>query len=105
MNNEIVKALEKFHERITKTNLSYHIFEDEIMSIVNALELISHQKAEIERLKKYDEERDIRLHAKLIDTARTEALNDFVLTVKRADPCCNSMLLDEIKERMLKNYE
>lgn len=48
--SEIVKALEKFHHRILKTNLSYHIFEDEIMSIVNALDLIKRKDAEIENL-------------------------------------------------------
>ncbi len=50
-----------------------------------ALDLISRQKAEIEkltyqvnRLKKYDEERDIRLHTRLIATAKAEAINKFV---------------------------
>ena len=49
--NEIIKALEKFHHRILKTNLSYHIFESEMMAVINALDLINRQKAEIEQWK------------------------------------------------------
>ena len=105
MNSEV--NIEKFVHDLSVTGIHYRCMGEIDLSsrILKATEIIKHQKAEIERLKKYDEERDIRLHAKLIDTTRTETLNDFVLTVKRADPCCNSMLLDEIKERMLRNEE
>ena len=47
----IKKALEEFQNRILKTNLSYHIFESEMMAVVNALDLINRQQVEIERLK------------------------------------------------------
>lgn len=47
---DIKKALEEFQNRILKTNLSYHIFESEMMAVVNALDLINRQQAEIERL-------------------------------------------------------
>lgn len=49
---EIKKALEEFQNRIVKTNLSYHIFESEMMAVVNALVFINQQQAEIERLQK-----------------------------------------------------
>lgn len=42
-----------------------------------AIGLINRQKAKIERLKRYDEARDIRLHARLTETARTEAIKEF----------------------------
>lgn len=55
---------------------------DDIMH--DALDLINRQKAEIDRLKskvnrlkQYDEARDIRLHARLTDTARAEAIKEF----------------------------
>lgn len=50
--------------------------------VVNALKLINRQKAEINRLKKYDEERDIRLHARLTATARAEAIKEFAEKLK-----------------------
>lgn len=50
--NEIITALENFHHRIVKTNLYYHIFEDEIIAVANALDLINRKNAEIERLNK-----------------------------------------------------
>ena len=42
-----------------------------------ALETINRQKSKIERLKRYDEARDIRLHARLTETARAEAIREF----------------------------
>ena len=55
----------------------------------NALALINRQKAEIvrlrsqvNRLKQYDEERDIRLHARLTTNARTEAIKEFAERLK-----------------------
>lgn len=39
-------------------------------------------KCQVNRLKKYDEERDIRLHARLTETARAEAITEFVERVK-----------------------
>lgn len=48
---DIKQSLEEFQNRILKTNLSYHIFESEMMAVVNALDLINRQQAEIERLK------------------------------------------------------
>ena len=53
------------------------------------LDLINHQKAEIDklkyrvnRLKKYDEERDIALHSRLIATSRAEAVKEFFEKLK-----------------------
>lgn len=48
----------------------------------DALSLIKKQQAEINRLKKYDEERDIRLHARLIANAKNEAIREFVERLK-----------------------
>lgn len=64
--------------------------EDCIMVLANnAIELINRQKTalaksngQVERLKKYDEERDIRLHARLIETAKVEAIKAFVDRLK-----------------------
>lgn len=61
-----------------------------------AIDLIIRQKAEIERLesnlkfvrgtvermRKYDEERDVRLHAKLTETAKAEAIKEFAERLK-----------------------
>ena len=47
---EIKKSLEEFQNRILKTNLSYHIFESEMMAVANALDLISRQQERIEEL-------------------------------------------------------
>ncbi len=53
MNDEdIKKALEEFQNRILKTNLSYHIFESEMMAVVNALDLINRQQSVIDDLKR-----------------------------------------------------
>ena len=38
----------------------------------------------VERMKKYDEERDIRLHARLTETARAEAIKEFAQDLKEA---------------------
>lgn len=55
----------------------------------NALALLREKDAEIERLqgqvnrlKKYDEERDIRLHARLTKTARAEAVSECIEKAK-----------------------
>ena len=49
----------------------------------NAYKLIMRQKRQIERLKRYDEKRDISLHARLIATAKTEAIKAFTEELKR----------------------
>ena len=49
----------------------------------DSFNLIIRQKAEIERLKRYDEERDIRLHARLTETARVEAIKEFAERLKQ----------------------
>lgn len=43
-----------------------------------AINYITRQKATINRLKKYDEERDIRLHARLTESAKVEAIEEFL---------------------------
>ena len=60
---EIINALEEFHHRILKTNLSYHIRESEMMAIVDAIDLINRQKAEIERLHSFETYRYCRKNA------------------------------------------
>ena len=59
-----------------------------------SLDLIIRQKAKIERLKRYDEERDIALHARLIANAKTEAIREFAENVKIA---INERFSDEIQ--------
>ena len=48
--NDIIKALECLHKRILKSSFAKYVTETEIMGLVNALDLINRQKAEIERL-------------------------------------------------------
>lgn len=43
----------------------------------DALSLIKKQQAKINRLERYDEERDIALHAKLIKNSKAEAIREF----------------------------
>lgn len=43
----------------------------------DTLKLIKRQQAEINRLKRYDEERDIRLHARLTALTRVKAIKEF----------------------------
>lgn len=88
--NEIIKGLkclsgdEIFCKDCAFSHLEGHGFACK-KNVANAvLDLINRQKEEIERLKskvnrleKYDEERDIRLHARLTETARTEAIKEF----------------------------
>jgi hypothetical protein len=57
--------------------------------ITDALDLINRKNAEINkltyqvnRLKKYDEERDIRLHARLTATAKAEEIKEFAEKLK-----------------------
>lgn len=57
----------------------------------NAFDLVNRQKAEISklkgqvnRLKQYDEERDIRLHARLSATAKAEGIKEFAEKLKEA---------------------
>lgn len=54
--NEIIKALKCLHKRILQSKCAEEITETEIMGLVNALDLINRQKAEIERLNKNCEE-------------------------------------------------
>lgn len=83
----------------------------------NALDLINRQKAEIERLncqvnrlKRYDEERDVRLHARLTAKARSEAIKEFADRLKKK---CNYItwdgispsMVDDIAKEMTVNYE
>ena len=54
----------------------------ETTTMKDTLHLLKKQQAEINRLKKYDEERDIRLHARLIATAKSEAIKEFAKRLK-----------------------
>lgn len=88
--NEIVKALEHCksgvcvgcHYQPVHPSLCKSKMEGDVLDFINR------QKAEIERLtnmvnrlKKYDEERDIRLHTRLTENARAEAIKDFAQKV------------------------
>ena len=62
---------------------------NEKVAMAFALDLINRQEAEIERLtsnvhrlKQYDEERDIRLHARLTANAKSEAIKEFAESIK-----------------------
>ena len=48
----------------------------------DAFYLTNRQQAKIKRLQKYDEERDIALHSRLIETARAEAIREFAERLK-----------------------
>lgn len=58
------------------------MYEDKAEWLCSLIGCIERQKAEIERLKRYDEERDIALHARLIANAKTEAIREFAEKVK-----------------------
>ncbi len=92
---DIRKALEEFQNRILKTNLSYHIFESEMMAVVNALDLISRQQAEKERLQKElvskcleysllerEKVEDILVFADDLKRAKSEAIKEFAERLK-----------------------
>lgn len=87
--NDIIKALEHCTSSTTsETCNGCPLFGTTICTemenglAIYALDLIIRQKAEIERLKRYDEERDIRLHARLTETARVEAIKEFAERLK-----------------------
>jgi hypothetical protein len=96
--NEIIKALERcsvgtfacdeqcpcFH---SKSNLKVTSCRFELVG--DALDLVNRQNAEVaklqgivRRLKQYDEVRDIRLHARLTEKARAEAIKEFAERLK-----------------------
>ncbi len=102
--NEIIKALEeelktaltinhRFEESNDTENPDDHKF---IALLSNTIKLINHLKAEIERLesnlefvrgtvkrlREYDEERDIQLHARLTEKSRAEAIKEFAERLK-----------------------
>ena len=62
--------------------MGFEFQENDFICLNNLIELINRQKAEIERLKRYDEERDIALHARLIANAKTEAIREFAEKIK-----------------------
>ena len=100
--NEIIKALEccceaELNEDCKKLKCPF--FDYELDNCTNegdmdamyrfALDLINRQKAEIKRLqyqvnrlKEYDEKRDIALHSRLIATSRAEAVKEFAERLK-----------------------
>ena len=78
---------------------------------IDALDLINRQKAEIEkltyqvnRLKKYDEERDIRLHERLTATARAEAIKELMFNLDNEISTYSSAGHDLNVYAWLKNY-
>ena len=92
---DIIKALELcFAEKGTKQTCGecpYHQFGElcKVNRDRDALDLINRLQAEIERLKyqvnrlkNYDERRDIALHSRLIANARAEAIKEFAERLK-----------------------
>lgn len=103
-NNEIIKALEQWIKNYDGSFVNFKI-------LANALDLITCQQEEIEnlkvenqslrgaanslkmhyekaqanieRLKKYDEERDIRLHARLIANTKSETAKEILEDLKK----------------------
>jgi hypothetical protein len=94
--NEIIKAVNycanaKDYEDCEKCPIKNTCDNHSERFVVVVADLINRQKAEIERLtakvnrlKKYDEERDIRLHARLTADARAEAIKEFAERLKGA---------------------
>lgn len=85
--NEIIKAYEMCYlsdeincGKCAFTNCPPDSCKTEMTKSV--FDLINRQKAGIERLKRYDEERDIALHARLIANAKTEAIREFAEKLK-----------------------
>lgn len=82
--NDIIKAL---RQCVAGGSCRHCPLEEEVgcrqKVLAYALETINSQKTEIERLKRYDEERDVRLHARLTETARAEAIKEFAERLKQ----------------------
>lgn len=95
---DIKKALEEFLNRILKTNLSYHIFESEMMAVVNALDLISRYQAEKERLQK--ELASKCLEYSLLEREKVEDILVFADDLKRA----KSEAIKEFAEKLKSTY-
>lgn len=79
--NEIIKALERLHKRILQSKCAEEITETEIMGLVNALDLINRQKAEILELQK----RIINWRADMDyrpDEIKSEAIKEFADRLK-----------------------
>jgi seryl-tRNA synthetase len=91
---QIIKALECFHQRILKTDLAKKITETEMMSIIDALALIKELTEENERLKS-----EVSVKRKLLDKAevRIECVEEENNQLK-ADICNAEMNLGHITE-------
>ncbi len=76
---EIIKALKICASLVMRCADCPYNYEEKCATNkqLDAINLIEKQRAEINRLKKYDEERDIRLHARLIANAKNEAIKEF----------------------------
>ena len=103
--NEIIKALERLHKRILQSKCAEEITETEIMGLVNALDLINRQKAEILELQK----RIINWRADMDyrpDEIKSEAIKEFAERLKEkfgiADciVTVNNNDIDELIEEM-----
>lgn len=90
---EAISVIEKAYNRLKAENKNCGktiLNQREQLKAGN--EKIKEQQAEIERLeskvnrlKRYDEERDIRLHARLIANAKSEAYKEFAERLKEKD--------------------
>ena len=81
---EIIKALKICASLVMRCADCPYNYEEKCATNkqLDAINLIEKQRAEINRLKKYDEERDIRLHARLIANAKAEAIKEFAAKLK-----------------------
>lgn len=91
---EIIKALECCNNGWCDGRCPYYGREDiadcreqsgaDQLDLINRLNIENRKlRFHVARLKKYDEERDIRLHARLTETAKAEAIKEFAERVKR----------------------
>ena len=85
--NEIIKALECCisDKRCSEIECPFrNACKDSVYALEkSALDLIKRLQWQVKRLKKYDEERDIALHARLIATSRAEAYKEFAERLKQ----------------------
>lgn len=72
MDKEIIKGLERMSEEDPCG------FSSDVLDLINRLQAENNTlKYQVNRLKKYDERRDIALHSRLIAEARAEAIKEF----------------------------
>lgn len=78
--DQIIKALECFHQRILDTDLAKNIYEAEIMAIIDALSLIDELTEENDRLStalaEYEHKTNIRISEEYVHNEAYEELRE-----------------------------